>query len=96
MNKTPLLLTLAIFVIAVLASLASMGAENGGSFLDFNSTQNDKGKAIIVEGGTDLQLEITDWYDNTTASKIILNNGEIIALDAGNVIIIGKIDEETK
>lgn len=92
MNKTPLLLTLAIFVVAVLASLASMGAENGGSFLDFNSTQ----KSIVIEDSPELQVEVTDWYDNTTASKIILNNGEIITLDAENVIIIGKISEETK
>lgn len=92
MNKTPLLLTLAIFVVAVLASLASMGAENGGSFLDFNSTQ----KSIVIEDSPELQVEVTDWYDKNTASKIILNNGEIITLDAENVIIIGKISEETK
>lgn len=92
MNKTPLLLTLAIFIVAVLASLASMGAENGGSFLDFNSTH----KSIVIEDSPELQVKVTDWYDNTTASKIILNNGEIITLDAENVIIIGKISEETK
>lgn len=92
MNKTPLLLTLAIFVIAVLASLASMGAENGGSFLDFNSNH----KSIVIEDGLELQIEVKDWYDKNTASKIILNNGEIVTLDAENVIIIGKISEETK